>query len=124
MNKKILLLVFIVLIVLSGGIFIFLRSGKEKPTENNELILFYGTGCPHCEKVEEYLQANDIESKINVVKKEVYDNKDNANLLAKIAKKCGTKENKLGVPFLWTGSECKIGDEDIINFFKEKVGTQ
>ena len=124
MTKKVLLSVFAGIIILGGGLFILLKNKGEEPTIGQGIILFYGTGCPHCEKVEEYLQENNIESKINIEKKEVYDNKDNANLLAKIAKKCGIKENELGVPFLWTGSECKIGDEDIINFFKEKVETQ
>ena len=121
MTKKVLLSVFAGIIILGGGLFILLKNKGEEPTIGQGIILFYGTGCPHCAKVEEYLQANNIESKINIEKKEVYNNKDNANLLAKIAKKCGIKENELGVPFLWTGSECKIGDEDIINFFKEKV---
>lgn len=122
MNKKTLIAVFIGLFVLVG-VFIFLgKSGKNQ--KNSGIILFYGDGCPHCAIVENYLKENNIESKIEFEKKEVYNNKDNANLLAKIAKQCGIKENELGVPFLWTGSECKIGDEDIINFFKEKVQTQ
>jgi hypothetical protein len=42
--------------------------------------------------------------------------------MADRAAKCGLSKEQLGVPLLWTGSECFGGDVDIINYFKEKLG--
>jgi glutaredoxin-related protein len=44
--------------------------------ENDSSTLYYGNGCPHCAKVEEYIKNNDLDIKIE--QKEVYQNKQNA----------------------------------------------
>ena len=96
-----------------------LSSVKDKT------IFFYGDGCPHCANVEKFFQDNNIESKVQFEKQEVFNNKQNSYLMTIIAtKKCNISENNLGVPFLWDGpdSKCVLGDQDIINFFKQKIG--
>lgn len=120
MDKKI-PLIFIGIILVLGVIFFFSKGKNNQTIENGGIVLFYGIGCPHCAKVEEYLKENNVESKIKFEKKEVYQNKENLNLLVEKAKKCGIKENEVGVPFLWDGSSCIIGDEDIIKFFEQKI---
>lgn len=92
---------------------------KNQPT--SEIVLFYGLGCPHCAIVEEYIKQNNIQSKISFVQKEVYYNQNNAKELEEKAKICGLPTNLIGVPFLWDGKRCIIGDRDIINFFKQKI---
>ena len=119
-DKKIPIILIGIILVL-GVIFLFSKGKNNQTKENSGIILFYGTGCPHCAKVEEYLKENDVESKIKFENKEVYQNQGNLNLLIEKAKKCGIKENEVGVPFLWDGSKCIIGDGDIINFFKQKI---
>jgi glutaredoxin-related protein len=42
-----------------------------------EYILFYGNGCPHCAKVEEYINQNEIQDKFDLELKEIYFNKSN-----------------------------------------------
>ena len=90
----------------------------------SQIILFYGDGCPHCAIIEEYIKKNNINDKISFAQKEVYYNKNNANDLADKAKICGLPTNSIGVPFLWDGEKCLIGDQDIINFFKQKTNGQ
>jgi len=87
------------------------------------IILFYGIGCPHCAKVEEFIRENKIKEKIALEEKEVYFNRENAKKLIEVAKKCGFNENKIGVPFLWDeeNQKCIVGDEPIINYFREKL---
>lgn len=109
------------IIVLFGAFFFYLKGQNNQTTENGGIIYFYGIGCPHCAKVEEYLKENNVESKIQFEKKEVYQNQENLDLLIQKAKKCGIKENEVGVPFLWDGLKCIIGDVDIINFFRQKT---
>ena len=123
MNKKILLPTILFAIVL---VFSFLVLLKNQPinqqSEQSQIILFYGIGCPHCAKVEEFIKENQIEKTIPFVKKEIYFNRQNAKELEEKAKICEIPENEVGVPFLWDGEKCFLGEVDIINFFKEKIG--
>ena len=89
--------------------------------EKSEIILFYGNGCPHCAIVEEYIKENKIKDKISFEEKEVYYNQQNSKELSEKAEKCGIPTNSIGVPFLWDGKKCYIGDQDIIDFFKQKI---
>ena len=83
--------------------------------------LFFGDGCPHCAKVEEFILQNDITNKLPLNSKEVYNNSNNAAELGQAAKACGLPTDSIGVPFLYDGSKCVVGDADIINLFKQKL---
>jgi len=127
-NTTILTILFIIVLIFS---FFVLSQGKNKnqsqsktskPTaQQTQIILFYGQGCPHCAKVEEYIKENKVKEKIAFEEKEVYYNQNNAKELGEKAKSCGIDQNEIGVPFLWDSGKCLIGDQDIINFFKEKM---
>jgi glutaredoxin len=135
MNKKI---IFPTILFIAVLIFSFFALSQEKSksqnqtnettaTENqsaSQIILFYGDGCPHCKIVEEYIKENKIRDKIPFAQKEVYYNQNNAKELEAKAKICGLPTDSIGVPFLWNGEKCLIGDQDIINFFKQKTNGQ
>ena len=95
---------------------------NSEPSGQSGIILFYGDGCPHCALVEQYVSENNIESKVQFTKKEVYNNQQNASELTAKAKACGMATDSIGVPFLWDGSTCLVGDQPIIDFFKQKAG--
>jgi len=97
---------------------------KEENQQTNKVILFYGDGCPHCAIVEKYIEENKIKDKISFAQKEVYYNQSNAKELEEKAKICGLPTDSIGVPFLWNGEKCLIGDQDIIDFFKQKTDGQ
>lgn len=101
--------------------------------------LFYGDGCPHCTKMEEWLVDNgylpnttpikqaDVDSWIGSAKvkfniKEVWYNKDNSAELSKIAKDLGLSDSSVGVPFLYDSVNKKnyVGETDIKSFFQSK----
>ncbi len=90
--------------------------GKKIP------IFFYGNTCPHCKDVEEWMENNKIKEKMEIIKKEVYDNKANAQELSLAAQSCGLDTNNIGVPFLYAENKCFIGTPDIINYLSEKAG--
>lgn len=142
MNKKLVLISVLFLVVAIFAVFALATNQKDLidqtadtqnliQQENQDLvqeanetipILFYGDGCPHCVIVEEYVAEKNIESAVPFVKKEVYYNRQNADDLVAKAKACGMPTNSIGVPFLWDGSKCLVGDQDIIEFFKTKAG--
>jgi len=112
--NKIFIFVFVLAIFLFG-LFFSKKSSKSK------IIYYYGQDCSHCLKVKGFLKENKVEEKIAFEKKEVYYNKKNAQELAERARKCRIQSKEIPLPFLWTGSECIVGDEAVINFFKEKI---
>jgi len=128
MSKISLTIFFIVIIVIIGVFFLKERNKNQQLIEiilktiENRMVYFYGNGCPHCAKVEEFFKDNNVESKIQFDKKEIYNDKPNAQLLFLVAqRKCNLSGDEIGVPFLWDGSKCFVGDGDIINFFKQKI---
>lgn len=87
-----------------------------------ETVYYYGATCPHCVDVNEFLEENDIASKVDFTKKEVWNNKDNANELSEVAQKCGINPGSIGVPFLYADEKCFIGGPDVEGFFSEAAG--
>ncbi len=127
-------LLFFALIVFSlSSLFLNPQTKINNPQDNSEKILninptnslfekpilFYGEGCPHCKKVEEYLKTNKIP--FELAQKEIYYNQNNQKELVFAAQACNFNQNEVGVPFLWIPKEkkCIIGDEPIINYLKE-----
>ncbi|MDO9231465.1 MAG: hypothetical protein Q7U36_03265 [bacterium] len=123
MNKYLL-----VAILLSVGLVLSGCGQKNGDTplvdKNAKIILFYGQECPHCKIVEKYIKDNKISEKVNFAQGEVYHNKTNSALLAEKAGKCGIDTKAIGVPFLWENDKCYVGQEEVIQFFKDKVNSK
>jgi len=131
MNKSKILTIIIILVIVSTLTFIGFASKNKKEnsiilnnnqSEKNVPIFFYGNTCPHCKEVEEWMVENKVEEKIEIIKKEVYDNQQNAQELTQTAKKCGLPTNSIGVPFLFAEGKCLIGTPDITSFLSQKAG--
>jgi hypothetical protein len=88
------------------------------------IILFYGEDCPHCKIVDDFVSENKIEEKVQFSHLEVWYSKDNQNILTQVVQKCNIQTNQVGVPFLYDGENCYIGDVDVINFFKNAAEIQ
>lgn len=124
MNKKILLAGIFIAITLAGAVFWFFgRSCDISKIDTSGMILFYGTGCPHCANVDEYIKNNNVKEKVQFAKKEAFYNKCNAKLLESLVGKCNLSIDNIGVPFLWDGANfiCASGDVDVINIIKAKI---
>ncbi|MDD3735140.1 MAG: hypothetical protein PHO31_01545 [Candidatus Pacebacteria bacterium] len=123
-NNKFIISIILFIAVLIFSIFILYQENNNELVDNqsdNGIILFYGEGCPHCVIVENYIKENNIQNKISFIQKEVYNNQENAKDLQNKAKLCGLSPDSIGVPLLWDGKNCLIGDQDIINFFEQKI---
>lgn len=88
---------------------------------SNEVIFFYGDGCPHCAVVEKYIADNGVKEKVSFEEKEIYYNQENLAQLQEVASGCGIPSEGVGVPFLWTGKECLLGSPKVINFFETEI---
>lgn len=96
-----------------------LSEQVELPTTN---IFYWGTTCPHCHDVIDWMEENRIEEQVAVTRKEVYNNQDNSLQLTQVAKSCGLPTDSIGVPFLYTiDKQCLIGSPDIIAHLSEQA---
>ncbi len=94
-------------------IFLFIISFLQfsKISEAGDTLnayLFYGQGCPHCAKEEEFLESiKDKYPTLKVNTFEVYYNKENGELMSKVSKTLGVTAN--GVPFFVLGDKTFVG---------------
>jgi len=108
----------VLVILAAAAIFVGAIIYAKKPAEAN-MILFYSNSCPHCKNVESYINDNGIKDKIKFEEKEI-SNQANAALLERKARQCNFNVAQgIGVPFFFDGTNCIMGDEPIINYFKD-----
>jgi len=108
--KKLLLIVLLLFLI---GPFI---SHAAEQGKDNEVVLFmfYGQGCPHCGKMELFL--NDLEEKypaLRVEKYEVYNNQDNRELFEDMASAYDTEI--VGVPAVFIDNKVVFGFSNSIS---------
>lgn len=96
---------FLFSIVIILSLFVSFKASASGPIN---LYLFWGDGCPHCEK--EIVFLNELKKEnpnINLVSFEIYRNMDNAMLFQKFAKELNA--NISGVPALFIGDKYFVG---------------
>ncbi|MEM3362267.1 MAG: hypothetical protein QXV83_01125 [Candidatus Anstonellaceae archaeon] len=115
MDSKLLLIFFLAL----GAIFFLIILFEEpKPSlaldSTTSIIFYWGDGCPHCQKVKNFIEENNLKTKITIIEKEVYKNKTNAQELLEVAKSCSLDTSTIGIPFLVYKNKCYIGSDQAI----------
>ena len=122
--KKIAPLIFIIVVFLVG--YKFYQANRTPPISDADanLILYWGDGCVHCEKVKKYITDNQLDSKIKIAYKEVYYNKANQKQLEATVAKCPelNSSDGSGVPLAFDplSQKCISGDEPIISWLGTK----
>lgn len=87
--------------------------------EEAKLDLYVRQGCPHCAKVEQFLNTNKLTDKVNKI--ETFNNTENQNKLNDLFKKYNVPAANQGVPFLVVSeTEYLVGEPQIVNYFAEK----
>ncbi len=125
MNGKLLNTIFGFAAIVGIMGFIAYQSKLAKDAKCNPppgVVFFYGVTCPHCKNVEKYFDEENVRQKYNFKELEVYNDKNNRQMLTEAAKCCQMDVTKIGVPFLWTAEKtCVTGDQPIIDYFKNKL---
>lgn len=111
------------------GSFLLVSCGWNKETAdiinpNAEYLYFYWATCPHCQELNKIAKEYDLYSKIEVEKKEVYRNRDNAEDFRKLAEKIGVNFNEVGVPFVYDriSGEVATGVKPAITLMTSRLG--
>ena len=121
MNKKVLFFITAIAIVSLGLYFFKDGDARGIKSRGSQTILFYGSDCPHCARLEDFIKENHIDEKISFQKKEVSRDQNNVAELLQKAKQCGLPAESILVPFLWDGSRCLVGGQEIIDFFQQRI---
>lgn len=123
--KKI-ITVLIIISILFGLYKLLSKNPATVGVNENEadLILFWGEGCPHCEKVKSFILDHQLDRKIKISYKEVYYLKENQQLLTETIKNCPEIDSSqgIGVPlgFVRNSHQCLYGDEPIIEWLNHQ----
>ena len=88
--------------------------------KGDAIVIYVGDGCPHCAKVEAYVDEQGYAEIFNLEFKEVYHDSDNAKKMGEVADYFGLELTERGVPFLVTATGYKMGDGPIIDFLDTK----
>lgn len=118
-NKVIINFFIIAAIVIAILYGIYLNKQKNLPVQED--VFYYGITCPHCKVVEQYMEENNVSSKIQFKSKEVYQNKENAAELTKVGRYCKLGKNIGAVPLLFYNDNCYLGDKPIIDFLNKTI---
>ncbi len=126
-SKKIWIVLGVTLVIIGGIIAWAVIEGRAEKQEASvpdaSTIYFFGAECPHCKRINEFLEANDIASKFTFTKKEVWHSRTNSAQMKEKAEACGLDPSKVGVPFIYTeDNKCLVGEPDVKKFFAEKAG--
>jgi len=121
MTKKTLNILILVIFTVAVVVGVFLMFGKATAPTTSGIIFYYGDGCPHCLKVEEFIKNNNLDVKIKIERKEVWHNQASAAEMTTRYQQCGLPTDNMGVPFLWDSGKCYTGDTNIINYFASKL---
>lgn len=83
-------------------------------TASAEMMLFVGDTCPHCGRLEEYLEKNNLYQKLEIVSYEIYNNKENLELYLRTSDALGYENG--AVPLLVDGEKFIDGADPIIDY--------
>lgn len=124
MDKKVLAVVATITVLIVGVIVWGMTSNNANApvTEVSGTVYYYGAECPHCKRVNEFLEENKISEKVTFTKKEVWHDNGNAKEMTQAATQCGIDKKDIGVPFIFDNGSCLIGEPDVKKFFSEKAG--
>lgn len=124
MDKKIVSGIVIVALSIIGIIVWGMTSNKAAApvADVSGTVYYFGAECPHCKKINEFLEENKIAEKVTFLKKEVWHSTENAKEMAQAATQCNIAKENVGVPFVFDNGTCFIGEPDVRKFFSEKAG--
>ncbi len=89
-------------------------SNQQESDSTKILTIFDSMQCPHCRIVDEYIKENKDEIYKNFeIHKKGIESSENLSELNKLSLKCNIGAN-IGIPLMWDGEKCYVGDAEII----------
>lgn len=111
----------VIIIVIAAAVLVVVAVLFFRPKPADGLTLYYGQECPHCANLEAFIQSNKLDEVVKIERKEVYHNERNSFEMGKTAQKCGLTGDSLGVPFLYDGAKCYVGEVEARDYLFQYV---
>ncbi len=80
-----------------------LKNGSD----NFRILYFFGDGCPICAQMKPFLDELEENYDVEILRFEVYHNRENQNLFGEVSQKYGTSPR--GVPMTFIGDQYWVG---------------
>ncbi|MFA7301153.1 MAG: hypothetical protein WC069_02500 [Candidatus Shapirobacteria bacterium] len=120
--KKIIIAIILIGLVYFVGKKIGQYALPDYPDDQADLIIYWGKGCSHCEKVKQYIRDNNLDSTVKIAYREVYYDNGNQQKLEATTKLCPEIDvsQGIGVPLSFDpkNKKCILGDEPVIEWLK------
>jgi len=81
MKKLKIVLLFLMVLFFAININIYAQNSENSENQSTCIYFFYGQGCPHCAKVEPFIDELEKRPDLEVHRFEIYNNRSNALLL-------------------------------------------
>jgi len=100
----------------------FSSGGKAAGSDGGVTVFFfYGEGCPHCARVEPFIEEMVEKHGIRVERFEVYGDRGNMLLMRDYFERFGVPVERRGVPAVFTQDSYIVGDADILKNFEDLI---
>ncbi len=94
---------------------------ETNETDKICIYFFYGIGCPHCARVEPYIDELEKNTNVHIHRYEIYQNRSNLLLLLQYFENYNVPENQRGVPAVFVGDTYYVGDKPILDNLPAKI---
>lgn len=134
MKNKTTILVILISLILSCGIYFGIKVNQERGNQNSEVVIlkdaiideidyqskkiniyvFWGNGCPHCEELFEFLESikSEYGKYFNVYGFEIWHNKSNGEIMDQLKEKLGEKRGSRSVPYYIIENKSMLGFDE------------
>jgi hypothetical protein len=85
------------------------------------LTFYYGSSCPHCHNVLNWMSLHNATNATGMRILEVWDNKDNAAVFTGVVRKCGMDTGVVPVLVAEDGV-CYVGEVEITDYLSQRLG--
>jgi len=109
---------FVVALFVPGDSWSLIKNGEVVRKTGITVYFFYGQGCPHCARVEPFIDEMEKAYGLNVRRFEVYGNRSNMLLLQDYFERYGVPADSRGIPIVFTSEGYVEGDLNILNGFE------
>jgi len=116
-NKRLLKFLLLIFVLL------FIETGNVHAAQNT-CLFFYGNGCPHCAKVEPFIDGlGQKYPDLEIRKFEIYGDRQNAVLLNNYFDTYHVPDSQRGVPVVFISNKYLVGDKPILENLEKEIIT-
>ena len=98
---------------------------QDIPAADNQnktcIYFFYGSGCPHCARVEPFIGQMAQKYNLSIYSYEIYFNRSNLLLMHQFSDRYNISMEQRGIPVVFIGDTYFLGDEPILLNLEEKI---